>query len=78
MDTVLELLRELAPSVEIDETTDLMKTGVLRSLTMMMLVANLNEEFDIEISVRDIVPENFMTPRDICALVRRLSEEEEG
>jgi acyl carrier protein len=44
--------------------------GVMDSLDMANLVAFLEEEFDLTIDVRDIVPDNFRTVRDIERLVR--------
>ncbi len=43
---------------------------------MISLVSELDDEFDIEISARDIVPENFKTVADIYKLVQNLEEDE--
>ena len=47
--------------------------GILASFDVVTLVARLNDEFDIEIGVADIVPENFETLEAIEALVQRLA-----
>lgn len=43
---------------------------------MVQLVAALNDEFDIEITPRDIVPENFQSVKAINDMVERLLEDE--
>jgi acyl carrier protein len=44
-------------------------SGVIDSLGMASLVSFLEEEFDLRIEVRDIVPGNFRTVGDIERLV---------
>ena len=41
----------------------------------MQLVSELNDEFDIEITPLDIVPENFKSAEAIYAMVKRLEDE---
>ena len=49
---------------------------ILESMMMVQLVAALNDEFDIEITPRDIVPENFQSAKAINEMVERLLEDE--
>ena len=48
-------------------------SDLLASFDVVTLVARLNDEFDIEIGVSDIVPENFETLAAIEGLVKKLS-----
>ena len=71
MDELLEILNEVKPGVDFENDTDLIGHGVLDSITMVTLVMELNDAFDIEITPVDIVPENFKTVQtiyDICLL----------
>jgi acyl carrier protein len=45
-------------------------SGMMDSLGMASLVTFLEEEFDLSVDVRDIVPGNFRTVGDIERLVR--------
>ena len=75
MDELLEILNEVKPGVDFENDTDLIGHGVLDSITMVTLVMELNDEFDIEITPVDIVPENFKTVQTIYDMVQRLSDD---
>ena len=51
-------------------------TTALESLDIVMLVDELMCHYDIEISVEDLIPENFNSAEAIYALVQRLKDEE--
>ena len=70
MEQVIKILEEIKP-VE----TDLIGDKILDSLKIVQLVSELNDEFDIEITPIDIVPENFKSAEAIYAMVKRLEEE---
>lgn len=76
METIIEIIKALKPGAVIDENTKLIDDKILDSLAMISLVAELSDEFDVEITARDIVPENFATVKAIHNLIERLEEEE--
>ena len=43
---------------------------------MISLVAELTDEFDVDISATDVIPENFQTVGAIKALIERLEDED--
>jgi len=43
---------------------------------MINLVGTLSDEFDVDISARDITPDNFATPAAIQSLIERLEDED--
>lgn len=76
LDKVIEILEELKPGVDFRTENNLIKDHILESMQMVQLIAELNDEFDIEITPRDIVPENFRSAESICQLVDELMEED--
>ena len=62
MNELLEILHEINPSAEFEGRTDLVDSGDLDSMSIVMLVSELNDEFDISISVTDITP-----PKTSCS-----------
>ena len=75
MDELLEILNEVKPGVDFENDTDPIGHGVLDSITMVTLVMELNDAFDIEITPVDIVPENFKTVQTIYDMIQRLSDD---
>lgn len=76
MDTIIEMLKQMKPDAEINENTELIKSHIIDSLEMIGFVNDLCDTFDVEIMMKDIVPENFSTPADIYNLIKRIQEED--
>lgn len=75
MDELLNLLSENCPDIDFETETSLVDDGVLTSLDLVMLVGELNDVYDIEITSDDLLPENFNSADAIFALVQRLREQ---
>lgn len=75
MEQLLEILQEMQPDVDFEKETSLVTGGILDSFTIVNLVAELNDAFDIEITASDLVVENFDSAAAILALVERLQDE---
>lgn len=76
MERIIEILKEIKPTAEIDENTALIDEKIIDSLAMINLVGTLSDEFDVDITARDITPENFATPAAILSLIERLEDED--
>lgn len=76
MERIIDIIKELKPGVAVDASTKLLDEHILDSLAMISLVAELSDEFDVEISAADIVPENFETVSAILDLMERLEDED--
>lgn len=75
MEQLLQILEELKPGVDFKTEKDLIANHVLDSLKIVQLVGELNDEFDIEITPIDVVPENFQSVDAIYAMIKRLEDE---
>lgn len=73
---LMEILEELRPDVEFEGCTDLIDGGVLDSFDIVSLVGELNDEFDIEINVEHLQPENFNSVEAMLKLIEKLQSEE--
>ena len=74
MEKLIEILNELRPGVDFTAETNIIDSGLLDSLTIVRLITLLENEFDIEFSVTDLVPDNFRTVKAIMDLVHRLED----
>ena len=68
---ILAILKDLKPGVEFEGRTDFISGKLLKSLDLVTLISELEDEFDIEISVEDVVPENFESLAGIAEVVNR-------
>ncbi len=65
---IVSILQELHPYEEINEHTELINSGLLNSLSILFLISQLEEHFNIEISEDLVQPEHFSSPWDIAQL----------
>ena len=68
---ILELLKEIQPDFDFEESVDFIEEGYLDSFDVVTLVSDLEEMFSVLISALEIIPENFGSVKDICKLVER-------
>lgn len=74
MEELLKILHEIAPNTDFTKEKNLMENHILDSLSIVMLVSDLEDTFDVEITPVDIVPENFQSAETIFAMITRLKE----
>ncbi|MEY8390547.1 acyl carrier protein [Lachnospiraceae bacterium] len=72
---LLDILNDLRPDVEFEKEKKLIDDGVLDSFDIVSLVSELNSEFDVEINVMDLEPENFNTVEAMLELIVKMQEE---
>lgn len=77
MKELLEILARVKPHVQFtDNTENIITDELLDSIDIVELVGELNDEFDIEIKVTDMVPENFESTVAIMNMIKRLEDED--
>jgi len=72
MKEIIEVLNEVKSGVDYQNEKHLISGGIITSFDLVMLISLLNDKFDIEITVVDVVPENFESVDTIKALIDRL------
>lgn len=74
MQDLMEILRELRPDVDFETETALVDDGVLGSFDITALVNEIMDEFDVEISMADLEPENFNSAQAIWEFIQSLRD----
>ena len=74
MDRLIEILEEVIPGVDVENTDRLVDDNILDSFAIISLVAELEEEYDITVSPAELIPENFNSAKALWEMVQRLSE----
>lgn len=75
MEDLFKVLERIKPGVDFKNNNSLIDDEILDSFDIVTLVAALDEEFDIQITVKDILPENFNSAEAMYKLIQRLEEE---
>lgn len=77
MEQLLDILSELHPETDFETETHLVDGGILASFDIVMLITRIEEEFDVVIPAKDIVPENFNSAKSLYALIERIREQDD-
>ena len=56
---LMRILTETCPGIDFEGETALIDDGILESLDIVMIVSEIMEAFEVELSVDDLLPENF-------------------
>lgn len=72
MKEVISILEEIKPGIDYEKEEHLVTDALITSFDIVMLIPLLNEKFNIEISVMDLLPENFESAKSIYDLVSKL------
>lgn len=76
MDELMEILLEIDPDIDYEHETELIDGRVLDSFSIVSLIGEISDHFDIEISPKYLVPENFNSVQAMWDLIRKIQEEE--
>lgn len=68
MEKLIEILKGIRPDIDI-ENKSLVDDGILDSFDIVTLVSELIDAYGVELSVEDILPENFNSVEAMNALI---------
>lgn len=75
MDKLIEILEDIRPDVNYATCTTLIDDEILDSFAILSIVAELEEEFDVQVTPVEIVPDNFNSAAALWKMVERLKAE---
>lgn len=76
MEKLLEILEEIKPGVDYENIDTLINDHYLDSLSILSLISELEDEFDIVIPTVEIIPDNFNSVKSMMSLINKLKEED--
>jgi acyl carrier protein len=68
------VVEEFAPDITVDELDsdfDLLEHGIIDSLGLLMMLAWVEEHFDVSVDVAEVEQHDFRSVDAICALIER-------
>ena len=76
MEKLLENLENIKPGVDYENVTTLIDDHYLDSLSILSLIAEIEDEFDVVVPTIEIIPENFNSVEAMMNLITKLQEED--
>ena len=72
MEKLLEILESIKPGVDFKSSQNMIEEGLIDSFDIVTIIAKVNEEFDIDFAVSEVVPENFETVETLYKTIERI------
>lgn len=76
MDELLEILNDINDEIDYDTEDNLIDGKVFDSFSIINLIAQICETFDIEIGPKYMVNENFNSAKAMWEMIQQIQEEE--
>lgn len=76
MEKLLEILENIKPGVDYENTKTLIDDHYLDSLSILSLIAEIEDGFDVVVPTIEIIPENFNSVEAMMNLITKLQEED--
>lgn len=74
MEELLEVLEGIKPEVDFENEKALVDDEILDSFDIIAILHEINSAFEVEITVADLMPENFNSLEDIWNLIQKAKE----
>lgn len=75
MEDLLRILSDLHPDVDFETEDHLIDDMILDSFDIVSLITEISDQFDVTITAKDIIPENFNSAQALYELIQRLEDE---
>ena len=76
MEQLLAILEDIQPDIDYTACEGLIDDHLLDSLSIISIVAELEDAFDITIPAVEVIPSNFNSAQAMWSMIQRLQEEE--
>ena len=76
MDELLEILNDINPAVDYETEDQLIDGKVFDSFSIITLISNISETFDIELGPEHLIPENFNSAQAMWNMIQSILDEE--
>ena len=74
MEKLIAILNDLHPDIDFTTTEGLIDLGILDSFDLVTLASEIDDEYGVQISADDLIPENFNSAAAIYSLIQHLSD----
>lgn len=72
MEKLLQILKTIRPDVDFVNEKALIEDGILDSFDVVSIISEIDDEFDVQIKINELVPDNFNSVESIWNLVQKL------
>lgn len=69
MEELIALLRKVKPNVDFESEDGLVDNGILDSLDIISIIAEISEKYGIVIPTDEIIPDNFNSAQALKELI---------
>lgn len=76
MDELLEILNEINPDVDYEKEDRLIDGKVYDSFSIITLISEISDTFDIELGPEHLIPENFNSAAAMWKMICGILDEE--
>ena len=76
MEELLEILEDINADVDYETETNLIDGKIYDSFSIITLITEISENFDIDIGPEYLVNENFNSAQAMWDMIQRIQEEE--
>ena len=76
LDAIINLLKDVEEDVDYENCTTLVDDRFIDSFDILAIINAIDDEFDIAVPAKEVIPDNFNSAQGIFEMVRRLADEE--